>query len=470
MLGKIYNFFERNQTLEEKKLRKEICGFLDPYLVLEQKFTLVSFSFLFTIYVFIYGFYSSYLYVFGVMMGGIILWPFLVMKVPNIRFRESSFKILAAVILTYSTCITGGVFSPIFAWSFFLSMDFMPHPYLVASNNRNHTGIISGLAMFAAIILLHYTGNMPASILPFDKQAAATILVLFGGFTRMIFLDYFNRIPVTTLYHKFRQNHDRNIELEKARDAAIELNRTKSVFLTQMSHELRTPLNAIIGFSEIMSTEMLGKLSPIYKEYAVDIHNSGTHLLSIVSKIMDMANLENGHYKLNIQELNPLDPILKVKDIYSQALEQKNMTMIVDCYIGKVRLRSDERAIIQMLSHVIGNAIEHCPEGSTIHTAIMEGEGGIFNFVISDNGKGFSQKVLNNFGMPFNIDVDPLHENSATTGLGLSIVKKIVTMLQGETRAENNIDGGATVIIALPHYQFESAAKQDQEAKKALSQ
>ena len=98
----------------------------------------------------------------------------------------------------------------------------------------------------------------------------------------------------------------------------------------------------------------------------------------------------------------------------------------------------------------------------------MKKESGVLNFVVSDNGKGFSEKVLNNFGMPFNIDVDPLHNNSATTGLGLSIIKKIVTMLQGEVRAENNMDGGATVIVELSHYQFESGAKQDQEARKHL--
>ena len=140
--------------------------------------------------------------------------------------------------------------------------------------------------------------------------------------------------------------------------------------------------------------------------------------------------------------------------------------MIVDCYIGSVKVQSDEQAIVQILTNIVGNAINHCPEGATIHVAVFSDDNESIRYVVSDNGTGFSQKIIKNFGMPFNIDVNPMQDNSSTTGLGLSITKKIVTMLQGEITPENNMDGGATVIISLPNYQFDSAAKKDQEQKK----
>ena len=183
-------------------------------------------------------------------------------------------------------------------------MDMMPHPYLLKNSHKDYTGIICGLFMFSTLGGLHYSGYMPASVLPFDKQAAATIIVLLGGFGKMIFVDRLNRVPVTDLHHKLRQNHEKNIELEKARDAAIELSQTKSTFLAQMSHELRTPLNAIIGFSEIMKMGMLGEIQEQYKEYADNIHDSGQHLLAIVNNVLDMAKLENGEYYLDVKELN----------------------------------------------------------------------------------------------------------------------------------------------------------------------
>src|SRR3546814_13497279 len=72
-------------------------------------------------------------------------------------------------------------------------------------------------------------------------------------------------------------------------------NRAKSDFLANVSHELRTPLNAIIGFSEIIKDQLFGPMSnPRYREYAIDIHDSGTHLLSLINDILDLSKIEAG--------------------------------------------------------------------------------------------------------------------------------------------------------------------------------
>ncbi len=96
------------------------------------------------------------------------------------------------------------------------------------------------------------------------------------------------------------------VELEQARDEAIrgraeaeEANQSKTSFLANMSHELRTPLNAVLGFSEIISQECLGPVgSSRYREYAGDIHSSGTHLLSLINDLLDVAKIESGRMEL----------------------------------------------------------------------------------------------------------------------------------------------------------------------------
>ena len=95
MIGKIYKYFERNKTPEEKSLYREVCSFLDPYLVTEQKCTLALFSSLFFVYVCIFGIYSNYLFVFGALMGALIVWPFFGFKGSKYRLSRGKFQSLS---------------------------------------------------------------------------------------------------------------------------------------------------------------------------------------------------------------------------------------------------------------------------------------------------------------------------------------------------------------------------------------
>ena len=388
--------------------------------------SLAVFCTLFSVHTYYYDLWlNAHTWYFGFAIGFLIAWPVIVMRIKSITFRDVSFKFLGANIFGYAAYISGGLFSPVMAFLFFLSLNVMPHTAIVKTRISLIAGPVCAISTLFIVALLEYYNLTPAKpYLALNETIGGVVTVLLGGIIKTVLVDQLTFVPVTQVMQQMKFNDERNKELEKARDAAIELSQTKSVFLTQMSHELRTPLNAIIGFSEIMKMEMLGEMRPEYKQYAEDIYESGQNLATVVNKVLDMANLENGHYELNIKDFNPLDAVLTVKNAYNELLEKKQMTLIIDCYIGDISFHSDEDAITQILMHIIGNAVHHCPDGVTIHVGIFHDDHDIIRYVISDNGSGFSQKILDNFGKPFNIDVNPMQDNSAISGLGLSITKK----------------------------------------------
>src|SRR5690606_41841248 len=103
--------------------------------------------------------------------------------------------------------------------------------------------------------------------------------------------------------------------MRKARKLAEEASSAKSRFLATIGHELRTPLNAIVGFSEMMTSGVVGELPPQHKEYARLIHGSGTHLIEVVQMLLDMSRLDAGKFELQTETFQPdslIDPCLKI--------------------------------------------------------------------------------------------------------------------------------------------------------------
>src|SRR5262249_34086365 len=119
-------------------------------------------------------------------------------------------------------------------------------------------------------------------------------------------------------------------ELIASREAAERANRVKSDFLASMSHELRTPLNAIIGFSEMISSEMLGSLNPRYAQYARDIHRSGQLLLELINDVLDLSKLEAGKLSLKESEVDVRDLVRTCVALVRRQAEEKELQLVED--------------------------------------------------------------------------------------------------------------------------------------------
>jgi signal transduction histidine kinase len=247
--------------------------------------------------------------------------------------------------------------------------------------------------------------------------------------------------------------------LRDAKEQAEHANRTKSEFLANMSHELRTPLNAIIGFSEIIQKEMFGPIgSTRYKEYAVDIFHSGTHLLNLINDILDVSKAEAG--KIELQETRIL-----VKDLVDASLRlilprarEAGVNLIEPPLDDLPPLRGDERRLKQVLINLLSNAVKFTPGGGRVALeAAVDAERGLVIKVI-DTGIGMAREDIPKALEPFGQVDSKLSRKYEGTGLGLPLSKALVELHGGKLEIESEPGVGTTVTVVLPP---ERIVKQD---------
>lgn len=238
---------------------------------------------------------------------------------------------------------------------------------------------------------------------------------------------------------------------DEARRRAEEANLAKSRFLASMSHELRTPLNAILGFSEVMSSEVLGPLpNPTYREYAGDIHRSGEHLLNLINEILDLSRIEAGRYDLNEDSLSLLEVAEDCIGMVQLRARAKNITIRSQFEKEMPQVWADEKAIRQVMLNLLSNAVKFTSQGGEVTVKVGWTAGGGQYLAIKDNGPGIPEEeipvVLSAFGQG-SIAIKSAEQG---TGLGLPIVQAILAKHDGQFVLRSKLREGTEAIAILP--------------------
>ncbi|MDD9909126.1 MAG: HAMP domain-containing sensor histidine kinase [Ahrensia sp.] len=238
---------------------------------------------------------------------------------------------------------------------------------------------------------------------------------------------------------------------DEARRRAEESNLAKSRFLATMSHELRTPLNAILGFSEVMSNEVMGPINnKHYKEYVADIHSSGTHLLNLINEILDLSRVEAGRYKLNEEACTLLEAVDQAHQMVKLRAAQKNINLVIQVQPDLPQIWADEKAMRQVILNLLSNALKFTPSGGTVTLKCGWTAGGGQYLSVEDNGPGIAEEeipiVLSQFGQG-SIAIKSAEQG---TGLGLPIVQALVQMHDGTFDLTSKLREGTKVLITFP--------------------
>ncbi|HYG86345.1 MAG TPA: ATP-binding protein [Azospirillum sp.] len=238
------------------------------------------------------------------------------------------------------------------------------------------------------------------------------------------------------------------IEAKAKAEAAAQ---AKSAFLNTMSHELRTPLNAIIGFSEIIKDQAMGPLgSPMYLEYAKDIHESGGHLLRIINDVLDMSRIEAGKLRLAPEAIDLGQVVHSCLQMVRDHALKGEVALLDDVSALPLAVHADRLAVMKILLNLLSNAVKFTPPGGSARvSAALEADGTLV-LTVADTGVGIAPDALKQVFEPFQQGDMALNRRHGGTGLGLAITRALVELHGGGITLTSEPGQGTTATVRLP--------------------
>ncbi|MCM1118561.1 MAG: response regulator [bacterium] len=239
--------------------------------------------------------------------------------------------------------------------------------------------------------------------------------------------------------------------LEDALSQANRANRAKSIFLSNMSHDIRTPMNAIIGFITLAINHIDRKEH--VEMYLKKIMTSGNHLLSLINDILDMSRIESGKMHLEEKPCSLPDILHNLRSIMQADIHAKQLELYMDAVdIRNEEIYCDGLRLNQVLLNLLSNAVKYTEAGGKITIKVREddkAEEGFANyeFRIIDIGIGMSEEFVKHIFEPFERERNSTISKIQGTGLGMSITKNIVDMMNGSIEVKSKKGEGTECIV-----------------------
>jgi signal transduction histidine kinase len=232
------------------------------------------------------------------------------------------------------------------------------------------------------------------------------------------------------------------------REAEVE--KLKSTFVAIVSHELRTPLNAILGYAEMFKEAVYGPMNEKQINMAERIMKNTQRLLGLINDLLDQAQMEAGKLTIQMGPVKPAELLENIHGVMDQMVLEKGLrlTSEIEDNLPEV-INGDASRLQQILVNLVNNAVKFTDHG-TVHVRLFCPYAGKWGMEVADTGRGIPESEL-----PYIFDTFRQVDGATTRahggfGLGLSIVKQLVTLMNGEIKVKSKVDRGSTFTITLP--------------------
>jgi signal transduction histidine kinase len=241
-----------------------------------------------------------------------------------------------------------------------------------------------------------------------------------------------------------------NRALAAARDEAEAGNAAKTAFLAAMSHELRTPLNAIVGFSELIAQQVFGPAQAKYVEFSKGIHSAGERISSVVGDVLTIAQLEAGTFSLNLHDIDLCSTAKDTVATFQRTHPNRSNDIRFETGVDVLPIRADSSAVEQMIAKLLSNAAKFSDVGTPIDVTVSLGSEGTARLGIRDIGIGMTEQEAEAAVKPFRQVDERLERKYEGSGLGLSIVTKLIESHGGRLEIVSAPRQGTEVSLHFP--------------------